>query len=602
MFNFKTTWDLTPLLKSDDDPLLESKRKDIQAKTAGFTQKWKNRDDYLSDPRALADALKEYETWQNVCGQGGDEAYYFWLRAEQDQSSPEIKAKLNQAEEFARKMADEVRFFELKISKIVPDVQAHMLGAPELAYFHHFLEKLFAAGKYLLSEPEERIMDFKSSPAHSQWVRLSAGLISKEEAEIIDTSGAQKQSSFSEILSAANSADKKARDSAASALNSIFVKYLDVAESEINAVLSNKKNDDELRNATRPDTLRHVHDDISTEVVDVAIETIKNRFQISRDYYALRAQLMGVPRIAYHERNVPYGQADKKYTFGEAVDLVKNVFSELDVEFADILERLLRNGQIDVFPQKGKHNGAFCSHLLVTQPTYVLLNHTDRLNDVLTLAHEMGHAINNELMRKEQKGIYFGTSTASAEVASTFMEDFVVERIAQEADEEMRLAMMLTKLNDDISSIFRQAACYRFEQELHQSFREKGYLSHAEIGRIFQKHMADYMGEAVEQSAGSENWWVYWSHIRNFFYVYSYATGLLISKSLQAQVRADKTRIKDVKKFLGAGISRSPQNIFADLSIDISRPDFWHEGLNEVERLLGETVDLAKKLGKSGVK
>ncbi|HEY4525521.1 MAG TPA: M3 family oligoendopeptidase [Candidatus Paceibacterota bacterium] len=597
MLNLKTTWDLSPLLKSDDDPARELKRKDIQAKTANFVQSWKNREDYLSSSTVLKEALEDYEAWQNACGQGGDEAYYFWLRAEQDQNSPEIKAKLNQAEEFARKIADEVRFFELKISKIEPDAQARMLAAPELAYFNHFLERLFAEGRYLLSEPEERIMDFKSSPAYSQWVRMVSGLISHEEAEVLTgKDGDKKKSSFSEIISMVNNVEKSVRDSAAEALNAIFIKHLAVAEAEINAVLSNKKNDDELRGAERPDTLRHIHDDISTVVVDVAIGTIKNRFQISRDYYALRAKLMGVPKLAYHERNVPYGRADKKYVFEEAVSLVKNVFEGLDPVFAETLERLLRDGQIDVFPAKGKHNGAFCSHLLVGQPTYVLLNHTDRLNDVLTLAHEMGHAINNELMRKEQKGIYFGTSTASAEVASTFMEDFVVERLEKEADDELRLAMLLTKLNDDVSSIFRQAACYLFEQELHRTFREKGYLAHAEIGRIFKKHMADYMGEAVEQSPGSENWWVYWSHIRSFFYVYSYATGLLISKSLQAQVRGDKTRIEGVKKFLSAGISKSPQDIFADLGVDISRPDFWHEGLDEVERLLQETTELAKNL------
>ena len=77
MSDFKTTWDLSPLLVSDDDPAKEAKRKEIQAKTAGFVQAWKNREDYLSDPKALLDALTEYEVWQNVCGQGGDEAITF---------------------------------------------------------------------------------------------------------------------------------------------------------------------------------------------------------------------------------------------------------------------------------------------------------------------------------------------------------------------------------------------------------------------------------------------------------------------------------------------------------------------------------------------
>jgi oligoendopeptidase F len=217
---------------------------------------------------------------------------------------------------------------------------------------------------------------------------------------------------------------------------------------------------------------------------------------------------------------------------------------------------------------------------------------------VLTLAHELGHGINNELIRKCQHALYFGTPISTAEVASTFMEDFVLQEILKEADEELRLALMVKKLNDDVSTIFRQAACYRFEQELHSEFRGKGYLSVEEIGSLFRRNMAAYMGDAVEQSRGSENWWIYWGHIRSFFYVYSYAGGLLISKSLQSYVKKDPRFIDNVKVFLSAGLSDSPRNIFSRLGIDIADAGFWARGLDEVEELLIETTALARKMKK----
>jgi len=242
-------------------------------------------------------------------------------------------------------------------------------------------------------------------------------------------------------------------------------------------------------------------------------------------------------------------------------------------------------------------SGAFCSHNLISQPTYILLNHTDRLNDVLTLAHELGHGINNELIRKKRNALNFGTPTSTAEVASTFMEDFVLQEILKRADDELRLSIMMMKLNDDVSTIFRQVACYSFEWELHMDFREKGYLSNEEIGMLFQKHMSAYMGTAVEQSPGSENWWVYWSHIRSFFYVYSYASGLLISKSLQNSVKENPSFIEKVKDFLSAGLSDSPENVFKQLGVDIANAGFWNKGLKEVEALLRETEELALSLG-----
>jgi oligoendopeptidase F len=311
---------------------------------------------------------------------------------------------------------------------------------------------------------------------------------------------------------------------------------------------------------------------------------------------------MGEKKLKYHERNVEYGRIDKKYPYDASVRLIRKVFSRLDKQFAEIFEDFIRNGQFDVYPRKGKGSGAFCVHHLISQPTYILLNHADKLSDVLTLAHELGHGINNELIRAKHHSLYFGTPTSTAEVASTFMEDFVLREVLHQADDELRLSIMMMKLNDDISTIFRQAACYRFEQELHQTFREKGYLSKEEIGRLFRKHMAAYMGNAVEQSAGSENWWVYWSHIRQFFYVYSYAGGLLISKSLQNSVQKHPKFIGKVKEFLSAGLSDSPKNIFLKLGIDITDRNFWNRGLDEVETLLLEARELAMKVKKIGTK
>ena len=156
----------------------------------------------------------------------------------------------------------------------------------------------------------------------------------------------------------------------------------------------------------------------------------------------------------------------------------------------------------------------------------------------------------------------------------------------------------MEKLNDDVSTIIRQISCYAFEKELHAEFRKNGYLSKEEIGKIFQKHMKNYMGDFVEQSEGSENWWVYWSHIRRFFYVYSYASGLIISKALQKKVRENPEYIEKVKKFMSQGLSKSPKDIFMEIGIDITKKEFWSGGIKEVGALLDKTEKLAKKLGK----
>ncbi len=594
----KLTWDLSPLLTSDNSPELEEQKKKVTEESYCFINKWKDREDYLQQPALLKQALDEFENWQHYTSTSGNFGYYFSLRSSQDSISPELKAKENQLEDFANKILNDIQFFEMRISKIPENQQEKFLANSSLAPYKHYLENLFKQSKYLLSEPEEKILNLKATTSHYNWVKMTSTFLSKEEAEVITEDGTKQVKNFSEIATLTSSKNKETRDSAAQAFDTINAKWAEVAENELNSIFGNKKINDDLRGMGRPDTARHLADDIETDVVDALIKAVSSRNMIPNKFYQLKAKLMGQEKLAYHERNVEYGAIDKTYSYQEAVDLVYHVFTQLDPQFAQIAKMFVETGKVDAMPNKGKRGGAFCAYNLKSQPTYVLLNFTKKLNDVLTIAHEFGHGINDELMKEKQNALNFGTPTSTAEVASTFMEDFVLQELLKDSDNETKLAIMMMKLNDDVSSIFRQVSCYKFEQDLHAAFREKGYLSKENIGEIFTKNMKAYMGDFVEQSKGGQNWWVYWSHIRSFFYVYSYASGLLISKSLQSSVKKDHSFIEKVKGFLSSGTSSSPKSIFAQMDVNIADKNFWNKGLDEIENLLNETEKLAKKLGK----
>jgi oligoendopeptidase F len=596
-----TTWNFSPLFASDNDPALEAEKKLLEQKAQAFIETWKNREDYVTDPAVLAEALTQYEVWSRTFGIGGKQAWYFSLRTAQDQNNPELKAKTNKIVDLENDLQNRMQFFLHRVAKIKSEDQVKFLDYAGLAPFRHFLERLFAEAKYLLTEDQEALMNLKYMSSHYNWVQMVSGFLAKEsgDVQVSDTQGYTSQTkTFAEIMSLLNHKDQTTRDSAAQALNSILAKHVEVAEAEINSILGNKKVDDELRGFSRPDQSRHLSDDVDSATVDTMLETVSGHFDLAQRYYALKARLFGKEKLAYHERNVEYGEIKGTFDFQTSLDLVYAVFAKLDPQFATILESFAANGQFDVFPYPNKDSGAFCSAYKPQLPTYVFLNHTDRLNDVLTLAHEMGHAINSEFMKQKVHSLDYDFGLLLAESPSTFMEDFVLEEILRQSDEEQQLALLMQKLNDDISTIFRQVACYRFEQDLHAQYREKGYLAHADIGEIFKKHMGSYMGPSVEQSEGCGNWWVYWSHIRNFFYVYSYASGLLISKFMQKHVKEDPTFIAKVKEFFSAGLSASPVNILADLGIDLHSSQVWNDGIEEVAQLLDQTEALAKKLGK----
>jgi len=598
----QTTWDLSKIYNlpaSDKD--FEKELKQYEEIAMEFVYKWdpkqeaSTRDDYLKDPIILKEALDEYESWAKD-GKGLEKiSYYYHLATALDQLDPKLKARENKLHDVGVRILNEIQFFAQRIAKVDKVTQDRFLASNLLSDYHHYLERIFAEAKYLLSESEEKIMTLKSKVSYGNWVRLVSELLSKAEREILNENGDLEKKNIADIMSLIDSTDKKIRDKAAEALNDILESVLDVAAAEMNSVIEGRKVDDELRKMNRPDEGRHLEDDIQAEIVDALREVVVENNDIPAEFYKLKAQLMGQEKLAYHERNVPYGKLEQAYTYEESVDLIRIVFKKLHPKFEELLEAFL-DGRIDVYSKKGKDDGAFYSPGPQTSKGHIMLNHNNRLRDVLTLAHELGHGIHFEMMRDKQNSLNFGASMATAEVASTFMEDFVLQEISADIDDSVRLALNMAKLKDDVSTISRQIACYNLEMEFHTEFRKQGYLSKEILGEIFSKHMKTYMGEYVEQSTGSQNWWVYWSHLRYFFYVYSYASGLLISKSLQHSVKEDPIFVEKVIKFFEAGESKSPRDIFLELGIDIKDKDFWKKGMDEVRALLEETKELAKKL------
>ena len=588
-----TVWDLSPLLVSDTDPKLPELLDEIAQSAQRFVANWKERRDYLFEPNVLAQALDEYERLQRQFGTSGTPGYYFMLRAAQDQDNASVKAQSGKLTEFATRLGNELQFFELNLATVAPDLQKEFLSSDTLLAYRHWLERIFAQAKHRLSEPEERLLNLKYPSSKGHWKELTSSLHSAEERELELADDSRHLLSFERISKLMLDRNKRVRDAAALSFNEILSRHLKVSEAEINALLGDKKVEDELRGFERPESSRHQSDDIPTETVDAMTAAVSARFDLPRRYYQLKARLFHVDRLSYHERNVEFGSLEKNYAYTDALALVRRALAKLDPQFADILDKLAAEGQIDVYPKPNKRGGAFCAYNLLSQPTYVMLNHTDRLGDVLTLAHELGHAINDELMRQGQNALNFGTSLATAEVASTFMEDFVVQELLEDADADVRLSLSMLRLDRDVSTIFRQVAIYRFEQDLHRVFRKRGFVSKEAIGKLFSARMGEYMGDGVSLDLGSENWWTYIGHIRNYFYVYSYASGELISKSLQAMVRNDPKNIALVKRFLAAGTSKSPKETFEELGIDMADPSFWIKGLTEVERRLKETESLA---------
>jgi oligoendopeptidase F len=582
----KDSWNLSLLYKGDNDPQIEKDMKAIEAAFAGFEKKYKGKD-FTSSPSKLLPALKEIKDMHEKFG-GNRPWRYFWLKSELDSSDEKALAKASSFEQRMVKAGNMTTFFDIVLGKIEPKRQKELLRSTELREFSHYLKRTFERAKYNMSEEEEKLAGLLSVPAYSMWLAGQEKLMSKQTVTFKGEVWPIEKAVGS--LSSLPRADRRVLDAE---VNKVLKSISPFAEAEVNAAYTYKKIMDERRGYPTPHFSTALSHENDIKTVDSLVRTVTKWFKLSQRFYKLHAKLLKVEKLFHADRAVLMAKIDRKFTFDESVGIVRKAFTRLDVKYADLLDRFLENGQIDAFPKQGKSGGAYCSGG-TPDPTYILLNHTDSIRSVETLAHEMGHAIHTEFSAS-QPGHYSGYSTAVAEVASTLFENFATEEIESKLSERERIILLHNKLIADMSTVFRQIAFFNFEMELHGRIRKEGMVPKEEIAKLFNKHVAAYMGKSVELSEDTGYGFVHLGHMRWFFYVYSYAFGQLVSRALYEKWKEDKSFEKKIEQFLRAGSSKSPKDIFKSIGVDISDPAFFEAGLKGIENDLKKLERLSKK-------
>jgi oligoendopeptidase F len=581
---YKTTWNLGLLYKNEKDEQIEKDLKKIENLCAVFEKKYK-KSDYISSVSKIAKALEDYEILNKKI-EGSKPLWYFALRTKLNSSDEIATAFETKFSQRITNAANKVTFFNLNIAKIDKKNQKIFLANKKLKPYKYFLEKIFEHAKFNLSEGEEQIIDLLSETSFSMWVNGGQKLLGEQ---TIEYKG--EKIPFTKASSMFSDLPKNERREIYSKMNEVSKSVAHFAEAEINAVYNYKKILDERRGYGKPYSSTVLAYENDEKTIEMLVNLVTEYFSISKRFYKLHAKLLKEEKITYADRSVTIGKIKKNFDFDASVSIVRDVFNKIDKKYGDILDNFLENGQIDVYPKKGKSGGAFCWGNGDLQ-TFVLLNHTDNINSVETLAHEMGHAIHTELS-KSQSVFYKDYTMSVAEVASTFFEQVVSEELESHLSKEEQIIFLHNKIKGDVQTIFRQIACFNFELELHQKIREKGQLAKKDIAILMNKHMKAYLGDAVDLKEDDGYFFVQWSHIRNFFYVYSYAYGQIISRALFENWKKDKSYSKKIEQFLSSGSSMSPEDIFKKIGIDTSSKTFFETGLKSVENDIKRLEKLA---------
>lgn len=575
---------------SPKDKKIESDVSSIEKLHDNFAQQYENQNDYFEKEDLLLKALKDFENLVER-GSAWKPVMYFHHRKDLNSADDEAEARKNILISRLTNAANKTVFFTNRLSKISKEKQKYFLGSDALRPYQYFLKVIFDEAGHNLTEAEEKILNLKILPARELWISGQEKLLN---SQTILFGG--KAVSLPEAMGKLFELPLRKRH----ALGERIVKKLRevsfFAEQELNAVFTNKKIDDQLRKFPEAYSATVLSNQNEAETIKNLVKTVSENFSVSHDFYALKAKLMGEKRLLYSDRAAAVGKTQSSFSFKDGFDVLAKAFGAVDPEYTKILESFAANGQIDVFPQKGKTGGAYCSGSQNT-PTLVLLNFTENTDSVMTFSHEMGHSIHTELAKKNQPALYRDYSYATAEIASTLFENFAFAELFERLSDREKIIALHDRLNDDIQTIFRQVACFNFELALHQKIRVDGFASKEEIAALLNREMKKYLGPIFDLKEDDGYFFVSWPHIRRFFYVYTYAFGQLTSKAMYRKFLADKNFAKNIRQFLSAGGSNSPENILRSIGINVSDPAFFREGIQTISDEIKKLRALAAKTG-----
>ncbi|MET0920257.1 MAG: M3 family oligoendopeptidase [Acidimicrobiia bacterium] len=583
-------WNLEPLVDGAGEAGVDAQLAEAQSRADALAE---HRGHIAElDAGGLAALMHEVAAISELVGRAGS---YASLRFAVDTQDPATGALMARAEEKATAIGNEVLFVELEWSAVDDDHADALLADEQLAFCRHHLASVRRYRPHLLSEPEERILADKSLTATGAWVRLFSELTSAITVDLDGTSVSLEQG-----LSQLQSPDRSVRQASAAAVTAALAPGLRTRAFVFNTLLVDKSIDDRLRHYDSWIASRNLSNEASDESVEALVTAVQARYDIPQRWYALKAQLLGVERIADYDRMASVADADEEFAWSEAKALVLDAYASFSPELATHAQRFFDESWIDAPMRPGKRPGAFCAYTVPSQHPYLLLNWTSRRRDVLTLAHEMGHGLHAYLARDQ--GIFHqSTPLTLAETASVFGETVTFGRLLDATDDPaQRLALLAESLEGQIATVFRQVAMNRFEDRVHTRRRDEGELSVEQFNEEWALTQAAMLGDAVEITDGYRTWWSYIPHFMGTpGYVYAYSYGQLLALSVyRAYEEQGADFVPRYLDLLASGGSKSPEELGAMVGLDLADPKFWEGGLTIVAEQLEAAEAAARDAGR----
>ncbi len=593
MKNKMPAWDLSDLYKGIDDPQIAKDMETYRKSAIKFAKTYKGRLNELSADEFYA-AIKDIEKRSKLSGRLGGFAYLNMVTQMKNTAAVAFYQSIEE------KMTDYVKpivFFSLEFNQLPQAKINEWLKDKRIKEYKYWIKRLRKFKDYELTEPEEQILIEKSITSGEAWVRLYEETSSRLEYTVDG-----KKYNDAELSKLLLDKDEKLRRKAGKEMNRVLYENSHLFTFIYNMVMKDKAIEDDKRGFKTPVSARNMSEGVSDKSVEVLTETVKKHYKdIAHRFYKLKAKWLGLKKINYWDRNAPLPfSADVEYTWDEAVEIVLKAYKEFSPKLYNIAKDFFDNNWIDVPPRDGKRSGAFCSSPITTGHPYLMLNFAGKQNDVLTLAHELGHGCHHQLRVKNGE-LNEHTRMTSEEVASVFGEMIVFQSMLKNTkDDKAKLCLIASKVGDMINTAIRQIAFHCFETRAHAE-RKNGEVSEERLSQIWVEEMRDSLGDYVEVDDDSAH---IWSMVGHFFflpfYVYAYSYADCFVNSLYRVKESGKVE-NFADKYLDM-LSKTAledyDKILKPFGLNPNNAEFWEYGLELISSYIDQLEKLDKKINK----
>jgi len=455
-----------------------------------------------------------------------------------------------------------------------------------LKEYEFFIKENVRKAKYTLSDEAEEVFGKMNISGGAGWESMRDYLTSTLE---VDYNG--QKMTLAAIRNLAYDPEEKVRKDAYEAELASYHKIKDAMSFSLNYIKQQVITECELRGYESPLDYTLQKSGMKRETLEVMLEEIRQFMPNFRNYLRHKGELLGHKNgLPFYDLFAPMGKSTRRFTLKETKEYLTEHFKGFSQDLADMTEQAFQEEWIDFYPRKGKVGGAFCAGIPTVKQSRILTNFDGTLSDVVTLAHELGHAYHN-MHANSNRPLNWDYSMPVAETASNFNETLIMNAAIAEAQGEEKLALIESQLQDITQIMVDIYSRYLFETAVFEK-RKEAFLFADELDQIMIEAQKKTYGDGLDEKYYHPCMWVNKSHYYSpslSFYNFPYAFGGLFSRGLYAKYEKEgKEFVPVYQKMLHETPVLHVEDAAAIVGVDLTKPEFWREGLKSYGKQIEE--------------